>query len=682
MDEKGNTPDISGNDLGNPTAPKSNEVEQEIPTNDSNTVEYTYKATDTVVEPNVIEGKFRDLTDEEKSKNQTPQPPITPQAAVNSDTTDNQSPSADIEENKEEQKDRGIRQKRNPKAQHDVIGKDGKKETVELPSDKSEKHVTAGPDYEFKDPEPKKAEKKGREYKKSEHRGIWETSLEEAKDLLKKANIPLPEMKKDERSGEVNDLPKEDQLGRRIMTRDRRRILRRAEQEKVKRDIGQWAEVLQKGRKLEKDELNFLVENELKSNKKYQKKKQYYKNLGLSDDATEHLLNTMHFKDEVEKVLNGFKDKNGDYNSTKLSIDQLYNLKKNYEDFIWQEWRDDWGKRVEEWEEAYKDREINKEKEKPEYKTPEEKKNIQEEKRDEALKELKQKEKEYNEAKERKIKRGALIAGVVAGGATGVLAGPAAIGVAGTAVFVGGALSFGAEFVGKKRIAKLQEKINQTTDAEEKAKFEKRYENWQKVIKWADRAKSFLKGAGVGLLAGSIINNLAFGGEGLIAHRAERKAAEGILKQGNPTGDGSFKVGDGANDIPGADTSTPTPTNTGQGAGQADVTSTPEFTNNLSPESLPDRISFNEYPQLKQGLIRRGMTPESQTLLLHGTEGGWANAQGEIIKKMLDMGINVNSQEAGWAIGDLAANSVHNNVAINEQTISSAIEAAKSMFGN
>jgi hypothetical protein len=665
MDEKGNTPSTSEGDLGNPTAPESN--------------------TPVIVDPVAV----RDKDERDESTQSTPQPPITPQAAVSFDTEDTQTPKTNTTQDNstldtKEEEDRGIRQSRKPKAVYDVIGKDGKKETVTFPSDKPEKHVTASPDYEFKEPEPKKAEKKGKEYKKSEHRGIWKTSLEEAKGLLKKANIPLPEMKEDERIGEVNDLPEVDQHGRRIMNRDRRRILRRAEQEKIKNHIDQWGEVLQKGRKLTEEEMSFLVENELKSNKEYQKKKQYYKNLGLSDNATEHLLNTMHFKDDAQKVLNGFKGKNGEYISRTLSIDQLYDLKKNHEDFIWQEWRDDWGKRVEEWEEAYKDREYKKEREKPDYKTPEEKKNIQEEKQVQALKELKQKEEEYNEAreedKERKIKRAALIAGVVAGGATGVLAGPAAIGVAGTAVFVGGGLSMGAEYVGKKRIAKLQEKISQTTDAEEKAKFEKRYENWQKVIKWADRAKSFFKGAGVGLLAGSTINNLAFGGEGLIAHRAEQKAAEELLTQGPPVGDSSSGAGNVGNQVTGGNTGTTTPTNTGQGAGGPDVT--PDFTNNLSPESLPDRISFNEYPQLKQGLIRRGMTPESQTLLLNGAEGGWANAQGEIIKKMLNMGINVNSQEAGWAIGDLAANSVHNNVAINEQTISSAIEAAKSMFGN
>jgi hypothetical protein len=64
-------------------------------------------------------------------------------------------------------------------------------------------------------------------------------------------------------------------------------------------------------------------------------------------------------------------------------------------------------------------------------------------------------------------------------------------------------------------------------------------------------------------------------------------------------------------------------------------------------------------------------------LLIRGAEGGWANAQGNVVEKMLEMGYDINTPEAGWAIGDLSAN----RAPLNEQTINSAINAAKQVLG-
>jgi len=67
----------------------------------------------------------------------------------------------------------------------------------------------------------------------------------------------------------------------------------------------------------------------------------------------------------------------------------------------------------------------------------------------------------------------------------------------------------------------------------------------------------------------------------------------------------------------------------------------------------------------------------SGDLFIKGTEGGWADAQGDIIKKMLQMGKNINTPESRWAIGDMAAN----RIPVNEQTIQSALSTASEMFG-
>ncbi len=131
--------------------------------------------------------------------------------------------------------------------------------------------------------------------------------------------------------------------------------------------------------------------------------------------------------------------------------------------------------------------------------------------------------------KERNWKRAALIAGVVAGGTTGIVGGVPAAGIGALACIGAGVINKGVDFIGSRRINKLTEQLKTTTDPETRAKLEKRIKNWEKARKGTEYVKSFLTGAKLGLLGSSIFSGVFMGGHGLVWNQAE-------IPTGIPTG--------------------------------------------------------------------------------------------------------------------------------------------------
>ena len=141
------------------------------------------------------------------------------------------------------------------------------------------------------------------------------------------------------------------------------------------------------------------------------------------------------------------------------------------------------------------------------------------------------------ERKERNWKRAALIAGVVAGGSTGILGGVPAAGIGALACIGAGVINKGVDFIGSKRINKLTEQLKTTTDPETKTKLEKRIKNWEKARKGTEYVKSFLTGAKLGLLASSIFSGAFMGGHGLVWNQAEIPTA---IPTGNTDASGTL----------------------------------------------------------------------------------------------------------------------------------------------
>ena len=77
---------------------------------------------------------------------------------------------------------------------------------------------------------------------------------------------------------------------------------------------------------------------------------------------------------------------------------------------------------------------------------------------------------------------------------------------------VAGGTSFIAKIVENKTAAKLKTETN----PEERAKLEKRIQNWEKVSKWARNAGVFLGGFSLGLFGGSLISAKFMGGYGFL----------------------------------------------------------------------------------------------------------------------------------------------------------------------
>jgi hypothetical protein len=99
--------------------------------------------------------------------------------------------------------------------------------------------------------------------------------------------------------------------------------------------------------------------------------------------------------------------------------------------------------------------------------------------------------------------------------------------------------------------------------------------------------------------------------------------------------------------------------------------------------SLPNRLSFAEFPQMREGLIARGMDPSNSNYLsIDPTGQGWIAAQRKAAEVLQQAGINLNSKQAGWVIGEVASNSVNYGQAISLDSVQAALSKAASILGN
>jgi hypothetical protein len=287
---------------------------------------------------------------------------------------------------------------------------------------------------------------------------------------------------------------------------------------------------------------------------------------------------------------------------------------------------------------------------------------------------INQEQQESRRKRERKEKIIKIVAGV-AGGAIALASPPVGI-----AALVG--VTLGGRLVGKglkKWSENLRSKSNAMKYESRRGKTPLELGELDKKIRrrarWADRLgeiSAVTLGGSAGYGLGKAVQNI-FGWKGIGGGNTPPEGGTaGGNEGGDPTGEGAGGEG-GGNTPPDLNT-----TPEGDIGGPADSFELPDApTTNF--DSLPDKLSFQDYPEMAKGLVQRGMSADRAGggLLIRGAEGGWANAQGNVVEKMLEMGYDINTPEAGWAIGDLSAN----RAPLNEQTINSAINAAKQVLG-
>lgn len=161
--------------------------------------------------------------------------------------------------------------------------------------------------------------------------------------------------------------------------------------------------------------------------------------------------------------------------------------------------------------------------------------------------------------RERNYKRAALIAGVVVGGAGGVLGGTPVATVGALASVGAGFLNSRLDIIGGRRIEKLTAQLNITTDLEQRANLEKRINNWEKVRKGTQYAAQFFKGAAIGFAASGIAMGIFNGGHGLVWNKPE-------IPTGIPTTNAEASIGKtGIEQGTGAETPLPSSPETYQG---------------------------------------------------------------------------------------------------------------------
>lgn len=121
------------------------------------------------------------------------------------------------------------------------------------------------------------------------------------------------------------------------------------------------------------------------------------------------------------------------------------------------------------------------------------------------------------ERKERNAKRWLMVAGVAAGGATGILGGAQVASVGLIAVGVTRLANWGVGKLSTRNTNFLAERLKDSTlPDEERMKLEKRLNTWKKVSNISKKTGTFLKGATYGLIGSMMISNLFMGGEGLM----------------------------------------------------------------------------------------------------------------------------------------------------------------------
>jgi hypothetical protein len=574
---------------------------------------------------------------------------------------------------------------------------------ISLNADENSNTYRASSDYNKFSPENTFNPDK-KEHKRSKERDTWSIKRgEKPTDVVKKYDAskkhididPTGRKREDSPLTErVTPLDEIDEHGKRVATY--RSSYHTAERIKILNSIKEYDKKLNSGRKLTDEEKDLLLDSELSKIKAYQNEKSFYESKNLPKKDIDLLLNN-HFKERIDGILDGFKDSNGEFNSSMLDSYQRVLLTDNYKKNLNKEFTEDKLARMDESDERFRD---NREEEfRKQFKeehgfdwTPEwagandaariareeadlyreqmlqnsENSNNGDENEDSTVpnptpeetnpEEIEPEETEDTEAQERKIKRNALIAGVAVGGTTAILGGAAVLPVAGGIAAGGGLLSFGTEALSVWRIKKLNEKLNITEDPTEKAQIEKRLANWNKVRKIASTAKSFFTGGGVGLAVGGLFNHFAMGGEGLISKLTADKTGnlvktpEVTPKSTNPQ---SVSKTPQQQDI------TPKPEVT-----QPEVTTQPELTqiNTLDSNTLPDTLSLDEYPLLRQGLGERANFSQDKidslkTLFIgEGTPGGDWWTQRRTIEEILKNRLPLNSEAAGKTVAHIAGN--------------------------
>lgn len=635
-------------------------------------------------EPTVIDGQWKDV-DEPIDTNQTPPGPTVVSNAGNTESTES------VDQNSQEEGDttstntEAISYPSSPKKSVTNVVRNEGTDKVSLNADENSNSYRASSDYNKFSPEHTFTPDTPT-HNRSKQKDTWSIKKgEKPTEIIENSDYSINRTRseKDERSKSLKDLDEVDQHGMRVGYRS---SFQTAERIKVLDNIKEYDKQLRNGRELTEKEKDLLLETELSKVKAYQDEKKYYELKKLPQEDIDLLLNN-HFEDEINTILEGFKNSNGEFNSTELNIDQLVLLKEAYKKSIVKEFAEDRMARMDESDERFrKKRENDYLEENPNW-TPEtarkdQRVRLAEEKvglyREQMLqnkqngnegdenedstipnptpKEIEPEEAEDTEAQERKIKRIALIAGVVAGSTTTILGGAAVLPAAGGIAVGGGLLSTGTEALSNWRIKKLNEKLSTTEDPTEKVQIEKRLANWNKVRKIASTARGFFTAGAIGVTAGGLFNHFVMGGEGLISKLTPDKTGnlgktpEVTSKSKNPQSVTNTPSQQGIN---------PKPEVT-----QPGVTAQPEMTqiNALDPNNLPDTLPLDDYPLFKQGLGERANYSQQQidqlkTLFIgEGTPGGDWWTQRRTVEEILKNGLSLNSEAAGKTVAHIAGN--------------------------
>ncbi len=535
-----------------------------------------------------------------------------------------------------------------------------------------------------------------KDYKRSDTAKSWQVKRgEKPSDIVKSSDKIRPGIEtKEENRPNRSNLDERDQYGLRS---NRANTEKQARRIKFLEHVKEHGEKLRKGRVLDQEEVNLLLQDKLSKLDRYQRQRNYYESKGLDEETIEYLLTTRDFKKDIDQILGNMKNSQGEFHSKQLDLDDIYLLHQTYKEKAKKEYAQDENARVQERGDRERSKQLEdyqkyaKEynKQHPNNPIPLNRKDfLKQQKQNEIERERnlykegfrKQQESTQPETTEPEVdpdearrKRRNRTIGLVASAIGGAGLGLAVSGPAGvTLSTVVAAAAWGgpmlAEKLGQTRIMHLQKRIEENNNPEDKAKLEKRLNRATKFLVAVQKCTSFLTSFGLGVLGGSLVNQIFLGGEGLVnkmrqdpnVMSAESNPAEQQNNQDNIQNNSGLE-------------------NSGAGAGGEDLSEMGNIDNtSLSPDSLPDRLTLDEnWSNFTEGLeIRSGNELEGKRLWLTGVEGGDGDSQRLVMEEFLRRGISPNTQEAGWAFGELATQ-VRNGANLTSELINNAFETAK-----
>jgi uncharacterized short protein YbdD (DUF466 family) len=538
-----------------------------------------------------------------------------------------------------------------------------------------------------------------KDYKRSDTAKSWQVKRDEKpSEIVKSSGKIRPGIEATEKNRpNRSNLDERDQYGLRS---NRANTEKKARRIKFLEHVKEHGEKLREGRVLDQEEVDLLLQDKLSKLDRYQRQRNYYESKGLDQETIEYLLTTRDFKKDIDQILGNMKNSQGEFHSKQLDLDDIYLLHQTYKEKAKKEYAQDENARIQERGERERSKQLEDYQKYAEEYNKKHPDNPIPLNREDFLKQQKQKEIERernlykegfrkqqestpaqpettepeidpNEARrKRRNKTIGLVASAIGGAGLGLaVGGPTGVTVS-TVVSVaalGGPLL--AEKLGQTRMIHLQKKIAESNDPQDKAKLEKRLNRTTKFVVAVQKCKSFLSSFGLGVLGGSFINQAFLGGEGLV--NKIRQDPNTIPVESNPVKEENNL--DNIQDNSGLE-------NSGTGAGGEGLG---EIGNNidnvsLSPDNLPDRLTLDEnWSNFTEGLeIRSGNNLDGKNLLLAGVEGGDGNSQRLVMEEFLRRGINPNTQEAGWAFGELATQ-VRNGADLTSELINNAFETAK-----